>query len=241
MRCCSPRFSGHDPLDPGSAAAPSGRYAAELERGVRGLRIGFVRHFHESDLPAHPEVASGLENVAATLRKLGAEMREIRLPALGEFAAVNRVILSSEAWAIHAPWLRERPGDYGRLARRRLFAGAFVGAGDYVQASRRRLEMIAAVDDALREANVLMCASSMDPPGRIEDAAETERTYPRQARTPFNVTGHPALALMAGLSANGLPLSVQFVGRHFDEATLFRVARAWEREAGTEEKHPPIG
>jgi aspartyl-tRNA(Asn)/glutamyl-tRNA(Gln) amidotransferase subunit A len=233
-------IAGHDPLDPGSASAPTGHYAAALERGVRGLRIGFVRHFHETDLPAAAEVAAGLENVAATLKDLGAELRDIRLPTLGEFAAVNRVILQSEAWAIHAPWLRERPGDYGRLARRRLLAGAFMTAGDYVQANRRRLEMIAAVEDALREVDVLLCASAMDPPSRIEDAEETERTYPRQARTPFNVTGHPALAMMAGLSSGGLPLSVQFVGRNFAEATLYQVARAWERAAGTDARHPPI-
>jgi aspartyl-tRNA(Asn)/glutamyl-tRNA(Gln) amidotransferase subunit A len=93
----------------------------------------------------------------------------------------------------------------------------------------------------LREVDVLLCASAMDPPSRIEDAEETERTYPRQARTPFNVTGHPALAMMAGLSSKGLPLSVQFVGRNFAEATLFQVARAWERAAGTDERHPAIG
>jgi aspartyl-tRNA(Asn)/glutamyl-tRNA(Gln) amidotransferase subunit A len=234
-------IAGYDPLDPGSAAAASGHYGAGLERGVRGLRIGFIRHFHETDLPAAPEVAAGLENVADTLRELGADIRDLELPKLDEFAAVNRVILQSEAWAIHGPWLRERPGDYGQLARRRLLAGAFIGAGDYVQAGRRRLEMIAAVEEALREVDVLLCASSMDPPSRIEDAAETERTYRRQARTPFNVTGHPALAMLAGLSSRGLPLSVQFVGRNFGEATLFRVARAWERAAGTDEQHPPIG
>jgi len=233
-------IAGHDPLDPGSAAVPPGHYAAGLERSVRGLRIGFVRHFHETDLPADPEVAAGLENVAATLQRLGADIRDIRLPTLGEFGAVNRVILQSEAWAIHAPWLRERPGDYGQLARRRLLGGAFISAGDYVQASRRRLEMIAAVENALREVDVLLCASAMDPPSPIEDAAETERTYPRQARTPFNVTGHPALAMMAGLSSAGLPLSVQFVARYFAEGMLFQVARTWERAAGTNEKHPPI-
>ncbi len=150
------------------------------------------------------------------------------------------MILQSEAWAIHAPWLRERPGDYGQLARRRLMAGAFMTAGDYVQASRRRLEMIAAVKDALRDVDVLLCASAMDPPSRIEDAVETERTYPRQARTPFNVTGHPALAMMAGIARNGLPLSLQFVGRYFAETTLFQVAREWERAAGTNEKHPHL-
>jgi aspartyl-tRNA(Asn)/glutamyl-tRNA(Gln) amidotransferase subunit A len=234
-------IAGHDALDPGSAAVSAGHYAAGLERGVRGLRIGFVRHFHETDLPASPEVAAGLENVAATLKGLGADLRDIRLPTLGEFAAVNRVILQSEAWAIHGPWLRERPGDYGRLARRRLLPGAFIAAGDYVQANRRRLEMIAAVEEALREVDVLICASAMEPPSRIDDAEETERTYPRQARTPFNVTGHPALAMMAGLSSTGLPLSVQFVGRYFAEATLYQAARAWERAAATDSQHPAIG
>jgi len=232
-------IAGHDPLDPGSAASPAGHCSSGLERGVRGLRIGFVRHFHETDLPAHPEVTAALENVALTLQGLGAEIRDVRLPTLEEFGAVNRVILQSEAWAIHGPWLRERPGDYGQLARRRLLAGAFISAGDYVQAARRRLEMIVAVEAALREVDVLLCASAMDPPSRIEDAAETDRTYPRQARTPFNVTGHPALAMMAGLSESGLPLSVQFVGRNFAEATLFQVARAWERAGDTDEKHPP--
>jgi aspartyl-tRNA(Asn)/glutamyl-tRNA(Gln) amidotransferase subunit A len=119
-------------------------------------------------------------------------------------------------------------------------AGAFISAGDYVQASRRRLQMIAAVEDALRETDVLLCASAMEPPCRIDKADEVERSYPRQARTPFNVTGHPALAMMAGISAGGLPLSVQFVGRYFAEARLFQVAREWERAARSDEKHPPV-
>ncbi len=175
-----------------------------------------------------------------SLQLEGADLRDIKLPTLGEFGAVNRVILQSEAWSIHGPWLGERPGDYGQLARRRLMAGAFMSAGDYMLASRRRLQMIAEVEAALREVDVLLCASSMDPACRIDDLAEVERTYPRQARTPFNVTGHPALAMMAGLSVGGMPVSVQFVGRYFDEATVFQVARAWERVAGTDKKHPPI-
>ncbi|CAN5922412.1 amidase [soil metagenome] len=233
-------IAGHDPLDPGSASSLPGHYGAAMERGVRDLRIGFVRHFHEIDTPAEPEVTAALNHVARALQMEGAEVRDIHLPTLGEFGAVNRVILQSEAWAIHGKWLRERPGDYGELSRRRLMAGAFFGAGDYVQAQRRRLEMMAEVEAALREVDVLLCASSMDPPCRIDRPTDLDRTYPRQARTPFNVTGHPALAMLAGLSVDGLPLSVQFVGRYFDEATLFQVARAWERSAGTDKKHPPI-
>jgi aspartyl-tRNA(Asn)/glutamyl-tRNA(Gln) amidotransferase subunit A len=232
-------LAGYDPLDPASAPSlQSCDYTKTLEHGVRGLRIGFVRHFHETDMPADPEVAAGLDRVALALRSEGADVVDVTLPALEDFAAVNRVILQSEAWSIHAEWLRNRPQDYGRLARRRLMSGAFIGAGDYVLASRRRSQMIAEVEAALREVDILLCASAMDPPCRIEDPAAVERTYMRQARTPFNVTGHPALAMATGLSRDGLPLAVQFVGRYFDEATVLRMARAWERVAGTDALHP---
>src|SRR5262252_371952 len=77
-------IAGHDPLDPGSAAVRAGQYGSRLQRGVRGMRIGFVRHFHETDLPAHPEVAAALETVVGTLQGLGADIREVRLPSLGE-------------------------------------------------------------------------------------------------------------------------------------------------------------
>jgi aspartyl-tRNA(Asn)/glutamyl-tRNA(Gln) amidotransferase subunit A len=178
--------------------------------------------------------------VAFTLHSEGASVIDVSLPALEDFAAVNRVILHSEAWSIHSEWLRERPGDYGRLTRRRLMSGAFMGAGDYVMACRKRSQMIHEVEAALREVDILLCASSMDPACRMDEPEAIERTYARQARTPFNVTGHPALAMPTVLSRDGLPLSVQFVGRYFDEANLFRVARAWERAACTDALHPPL-
>ncbi len=234
-------IAGHDPEDPGSSATQSRYFGRMLDRGVRGLRIGFIRHFHERDMPAHPEVTAALEDVARVLQAEGAEVQTVEIPSLNEFSNINRVILCSEAWSIHAPWLRTRPGDYGQLSRRRLMPGAFMNAGDYVGAQRRRLELIAAVEDRLRDFDVLMCASSMDPASNIHDAAETSRTYPRQARTPFNVTGHPALAMMSGLASTGLPTSVQFVGRYFDDATVFRVAAAYERATHWAARKPPIG
>ncbi len=233
-------IAGHDPADPGSTATPARSFGRTLDRGVRDLRIGFVRHFHERDMPAHPEVAAALDDVARVLQAEGAQIRTVTLPTLTEFAAINRVILCSEAWSIHAPWLRSRPGDYGQLARRRLLPGAFMTAGDYVGAQRRRTQVIAAVEDQFRDVDVLLCASSMDPATRIDDAAETAGSYPRQARTPFNVTGHPALAMMSGLARNGLPMSVQFVGRYFEDATVLQVAAAYEKATRWHMKKPPI-
>ena len=234
-------LAGHDPADPGSAATGAQHFGRMLDRGVRDLRVGFVRHFHETDMPAHPEVTAALEEVARVLQTAGAEVSNVTLPSLNEFSGINRVILCSEAWSIHAPWLRERPGDYGKLARRRLMPGAFMAAGDYVGSQRRRTQVIAAVEDVLRDVDVILCASSMDPASRMDDADETARTYSRQARTPFNVTGHPALAMMAGQASNGLPVSVQFVGRYFDDATVLRVAAAYERATAWHKRRPPIG
>jgi len=234
-------IAGHDPEDPGSAASNARHFGRELGQGVRGLRIGFIRHFHETDLPAHPETTAALEIVERVLEAEGALVRPVTLPSLTEFAAVNRVILTSEAWAIHAKWLREQPQNYGELSRQRLMPGAFIPAGDYINAQRRRLTMIAQVNDALRDYDILMCASSMDPASNIHDAAETSRTYPRQARTPFNVTGHPAIAMCAGFASNGLPLSVQFVGRYFDDAKVLRVAEAYEQATDWHKRRAPIG
>ena len=105
---------------------------------------------------------------------------------------------------------------------------------------RSRLEMIGAVEAAFRTVDVLLCASSMEPACRIDEPETVARTYPRQARTPFNVTGHPAVAMLAGLSGQGMPLSVQFVAGNFQEALLLRVAAAWERAAGTDRMHPRL-
>jgi aspartyl-tRNA(Asn)/glutamyl-tRNA(Gln) amidotransferase subunit A len=118
-------------------------------------------------------------------------------------------------------------------------AGAFLSAEDYILAQRRRTSMIEAVDAVFRDVDILLSASAMDPPCRLDDEPTMNRTYPRQARTPFNVTGHPALAMMSGLNADGLPLAVQFVGRYFDEAAVLRTAAAWERIGGWQAHRPP--
>jgi aspartyl-tRNA(Asn)/glutamyl-tRNA(Gln) amidotransferase subunit A len=232
-------ISGHDARDPGSAAVSYRLSGAELERGAHGLRVGYVRHFHETDMIADPQVAAALDEVARTLKQEGATVRDITLPPLHEIAGVQRVIMQAESWAIHAAWLRKRPGDYAESTRRKLMSGAFLSAGDYVHAQRHRPQMIDAIDAVLREVDVLLTTNSMDPACRIDDAESLARTYPRQARSPFNLTGHPALAMMCGRSKAGLPLSVQFVGRAHDEVTLLRAAAAYERATQWHTQRPP--
>jgi aspartyl-tRNA(Asn)/glutamyl-tRNA(Gln) amidotransferase subunit A len=233
-------LAGHDARDPGSVRAPCTRFSADLERGLRGLRIGFVRHFHQTDLLATEQVSTALEQVASVLGEEGAEVREITLPPLQQFANAQRVIFHAEAWAIHSKWLRERPAEYSGISRRKLLPGAFLSAGDYVHAQQRRGELIGAVESAFRDVDVLLTVNSLDTACRIDDEQLFLRTYSRHARSPFNLTGHPAIALMCGLSSEGLPLSVQMVGRAREEATLLRAARAYERAAPWHKKRPPL-
>ena len=202
--------------------------AGAIGEPVAGLRIGFVRHFHLEDMPADAETAAALETAARKLESLGADVREVALPSLLTFAAVNRIILQSEAIAIHGDWLRSRPDASCALSRRAILIGAFHTAEDLVQAQRRRRQLIEHVEAMFCEVDVLLTASSMEPACRIDDAAEVARTYGRQARTPFNVTGHPAIAIRSGMSRDGLPLSLQIAGRYHDEAMICRVAAAIE-------------
>ena len=224
-------ISGSDQRDPASANAAIPDFTVKIEDGVKGLKIGYLRHFHEVDSPAHEEMAKSLDDAVDVLKNEGAEVRDVSFFPLSELAAANRIVLLSEAYSIHRKWLAERPEDYAKATRDRILPGAFMGAADYVDALRRRAIYREHFKRLMSEVDVIICASSMDPACRIDDEAEVGRTYGRQARTPFNLLGVPALAIPTGFSSEGLPLSMQVVGKAFDEATVYRVARAYERVA----------
>jgi len=233
-------MAGHDPLDPGSAAHAAGGYTTQLDQGVKGLRIGVIRHFYTRDMEADPEVTAGIEAALEKLAGLGAKVSEIRTAPLGEYLAVNRTLLTSEAFAAHENWMRERPQDYGALARERLMAGAFVRAADYINATRVRGKMADAFHALFAGIDVAVTASSMDPPCRIDDPKAVEFTYGRQARAPFNVTGSPALSVPAGFAKSGLPLGIQIIGKPFGEAMIYRVANAYEQATEWGKRHPAL-
>jgi aspartyl-tRNA(Asn)/glutamyl-tRNA(Gln) amidotransferase subunit A len=231
-------IAGHDPLDPGSANRAAGGYTAALGGGVKGIKIGVIRHFYTQDLQADAEMAAGIETAVRRFAELGAEIREIAIAPLAEYAACNRTILTGEAFAIHEKWMRERPQDYGALARERLMAGAFVRAADYVNATRLRRKLADAFHALFADIDIALTASSMDPACRIDDQQAIDHTYSRQARAPFNVTGNPALAVPIGFSKSGLPLSMQIVGSAYGEALVYRVADAYEQATDWTARHP---
>ena len=233
-------IAGHDPQDPGSAAEPVADFAAGIGTGIAGLRIGVIRHFFTRDLVADPEMAAAFEEAVQVLSGLGAETREIEIRPLADYAACNRVILLCEACAVHEKWLLERTQDYGALLLERLLPGLAFSGVDYVQAVRTRARYAAEFNQVFEDLDAVVTVNNMEPAFLIEDFEAGERHYPRQARTPFNVTGNPALSVPTGFSGAGLPLSMQIVTGQFDEVMAYRIAAAYEAEAGWTSLHPDL-
>lgn len=210
------------------------------EAGLSGLRIGYIRHFHDQDMIADSDVGTGLDAAALCLQQLGAKVRDVTLPALGQFSAATRIILHCEAWTIHRDWLRTRPEDYGRITRQRLATGAFLSAEAYLRAGQARAWLTAQVDAAFAEFDLLLCANALDPAGPVAPTADGKPVNIRQARTPFSLTGNPAISLMTGISRDGLPLSLQLVAKRYQERLLLQAAAAYENATGHHQMRPPL-
>ncbi len=239
--CVLDLMAGHDPLDPGSANIGTGGCTAGIGRDIKGLRVGVIRHFYTRDMEADPEMTAGIEAALSVLAELGAQIHEIETAPLAQYAACNRTIMTSEAFAVHQQWMASRPQDYGSLTRERLMTGAFVRAADYVNATRVRAKLAAAFHAQFDGIDVAITASAMDPACRIDDPKAIEYTYGRQARAAFNVTGSPALSVPVGFTRSGLPLGMQIVGKPFSEPLIYRVAHAYEQATRWMDRHPSLG
>jgi len=233
-------MAGHDAQDPGSADVPLPDYRAALAGSLKGVRIGFVRQFHESGNPANDAVKSALEAALPVFRSLGAEVRDAELAPLADWHACGMLIMMCEAFALHAPWLRTRPQDYGDYMRDRLRLAAFVSAADYIEAQRARRELCRQFAATMREFDLLISAVMPSEAPLIEEMGKWA-SFERPSLTfPYNVTGAPALALRCGFTAAGLPLGMQIVGRPFEESLVFRAGHAYERATSWASRRPAL-
>jgi aspartyl-tRNA(Asn)/glutamyl-tRNA(Gln) amidotransferase subunit A len=233
-------IAGHDPLDVASADVPVGNYLTDLKKGVEGLRIGVPRSFFANAQIKDKEVTAGIDRVIEALRIAGAIVEDITLPDYSLFAICGRVIMLTEAFAIHESDLQSRPLDFARVTFDRLVLGATVTAPDLVQAFRLRRELAAAIDRSLIKYDVLLTASSLIPAPRFDEGPSALSAASPMQTMPFNVTGHPALGVPIGLTTSGLPIGLQIVGSAFDESTVLRVGSAVEILSGWSKVKLPV-
>jgi aspartyl-tRNA(Asn)/glutamyl-tRNA(Gln) amidotransferase subunit A len=233
-------MAGHDPDDPASADRPVADFTTELGRGMKGLRIGVIRHFHEVDNPVSPATRQGIEDALDFFRREGAEVRDVTLSPMMDYNAPGWLILTTEAYAVHEPWFKERFNDYGELMRDRLAFGALVRGAEYVQATRRRRQLCIEMRDAMADLDLLVTASAQGEAPKITEVPKWAMLEKPTFTMPFNVTGLPALSVCTGYGVGGLPLSMQIVGKPFQEATVFRADHAYERAFGWHSRRPAL-
>lgn len=233
-------LTGHDPTDPSSANRPKPDLLSGLNGGVKGLRIGVIRHFHETDCPVTAGVAAGVADVVKTLEGLGAIVEEVTLPSLLDFNAAGWMILAADALVVHEPWLRTKFRDYGEYLRERLALAGTITAADYLQAQRRRREMCDAVAKVMEGCDLLLTAGAPGEARLITEMGKWATFQSPNFTIPFNLTGQPVLSVCAGFGAGGLPVGVQLIGRPFEDATVLRAGHAYEQATGWRAKRPAM-
>ena len=232
-------MAGYDERDPASARVAIPDYRAALRQDLRGVRIGLLRGFHETDLPVEPEMQAALDEALIVMRGLGAEIRDVEAPPLCLFTACAYVICLSEAFAIHAEDFARRYDDFCESFRDRVVLGALLSGPDYVQAQRLRRQLTEDMKRASADVDVLITASA---PGPAPTFAGTDKfaMFKKPALSPaFNVTGQPVVTVCCGFS-KGLPLGIQIVGHAFGDATALAVGHAYQTATSWRSRRPEL-
>ena len=214
-------------------------YIESLQQSPGHARVGVPRR-HLELAQSDSQISAAFAEALHVLRHLGIEVVEVEIEGLADAAAADFVVLNAEAFAAHEATLRMRKGDYGPSARVYHLQGAFLSAADYIVALRVGEAVRDRVNEALSAVDVL---ATPVVPVLTAEAARAAKAQPHTGGTavftaPFNLTGHPALALPCGMSAEGIPIGLQLVGRTGDEADLFRLAYAYEQATPWHTMHP---
>lgn len=238
--------AGHDPFDARSSRRPVPDYEHMLDAGVAGLRIGVPRNFFLDGVA--PDVRRALDDSLRVLAELGAGPVPVDVPAPEHLTELSRVLVYSEAAAVHGAWLRQRAGEYSPQVRLRAATGLAIPASAYLQAQQLRpLLLRRFVESVFGQCDVLHLPTLGIP---VPTLAETDVGGAAvmwdkiaalvRCTAPFNYLGLPALSVPCGFTDDGLPTGLQLVGRPFAEATLLQVAHAYERATDWSRRAPSL-
>ena len=256
-------LAGRDPRDATTADVPPSDPRADLDGGVRGLRIGLPREAFGEGL--EPEVRTAVMDAAQTLRGQGATLVEVTLPSITYALPTYYLIATSEASAnlarydgvqyglrlggsdLYEMYTQTRGQGFGAEVKRRIMLGTYaLSAGFYegffLKAQRVRTLIRRDFEAAFAAADVLLMPTSPTTAFHLgEKTDDPLQMYLADVYTiPVNLAGLPALSLPCGFSG-GLPVGLQMIGRPFDEAVILRAAQTYERATEWHLRRPPVG
>jgi aspartyl-tRNA(Asn)/glutamyl-tRNA(Gln) amidotransferase subunit A len=224
-------IAGYDPRDPVTVDVPVPDYMANIEKGVRGLRVGVPKEWWH---PVDARIDALIRHAIAGLERAGATLVEFDAAPLAEHWRRMGPIILAEAAAVHAPWFPERRDEYSKSVGSALDAGAAIKPADLAIAMRAlTVARAGAADEMLDGIDVLAFPTMSEPPPTIEEVQRPNYDVARTAFTSlFDVTGQPVITVPCGLVDDKLPTGLSLAARRWDEVTLLRAARAYEQVRG---------
>lgn len=226
-------IAGRDDEDPTSALVPVGDYADAAQtaaRGIAGLHVGVDR---QALAGLDDEICRLFEDALGALAGLGAKILDVRLPTIMEELA-SRWILTcgAELLVAHAEFFPSRADDYGPALRMFLELARAAGPEEYARTHLLRLRFGGELARLFEGIDVFACPTvgARAPAGLSVIDPATLELWGKLSRftSPFDFSGSPTISVPCGLLADGVPASLQLVGRHFEETTLIRAAAAYE-------------
>jgi amidase len=249
-------IAGFDSNDPTSLRDPVPHMLDELDKGTRGLTVGFDRRFATEGI--HPEQSAAIQAAVDVLRQFGARIVDVQMPNVTEVQNMWLILCAKEAVAAHAANFPSRKNEYGPYFRDFLEMGAAVSAADYAKAvqyrkvlSTKYRAVLSTVDAFVYPAGVggAFSISKETQYGSMADFNAARDKYANSYNPPLganvytcpaDLSGTPTITLPVGFSSDGLPLSMQIAGQALSEPTLCRIGHAYEEATGWYKKHPNV-
>ncbi len=229
-------LAGYDEEDPSSVDVPVNDYLKEIEAGIEGWRIALVKG--DFIKVSQSEVITAVHSAAQVFEELGAVVEEIEINWLHEAALANGQLTLSDGAAFHNERLAQQPELFGTDVLQRLEEGRDRSSSEYARAKRKQVELRRRSELFFQQYDAILLPSTPITALPIDEIQNSASQAPALTRftAPFNLTGLPALSVPCGFSAEGLPIGLQIVCAHWQEAKLLCTGHAFE---GATEWHKP--
>ena len=228
---------GPDPQDAQTLAHPPVDVLTELKAGVAGLRFAVLPETELGQID--PEVIRAFGAACDVMRGLGARIDTLKLPlSFPKLAERVGKIIAVEGYALHREWIEREDVPFDADVRARLRPGKAIPAADYVEVMFERKRLCMQVDNLLRDFDALLVPTIPLPAIPLTEVDQSQAPMSRLTR-PINLLDQCALALPCGFTQSGLPISMQVVGRGYDEARVLRIGWAYENATEWHARRPP--
>jgi aspartyl-tRNA(Asn)/glutamyl-tRNA(Gln) amidotransferase subunit A len=257
-------IGGKDPRDSTAADIPTPDFTQTLTDGAQGLRVGIPREYFIGGIDS--EVEQAVRVAVGVLEGIGATTEDVSLPHTAYGVAAYYILAPSEAssnlarydgikygyrtpqWAnLRDMYMRTREAAFGAEVKRRIMLGTYALSAGYYEAYYKKAQQVRTLirrdfEEAFGQVDVLVAPTMPTPAFKIgEKTDDPLQMYLSDVFTvPLNLAGLPGISVPCGFTSAGLPIGLQIIGRPFDEATILRVAYAFEQQTDYHRRKPSL-